>query len=84
MEILYTIIIGFIIGLVAKLIMGGGGAGGFIITTLLGIGGALVAHFIGATFGWYLPGQPAGFIASILGAMLLLFIFHKANSRRAI
>jgi len=76
MHILWTIIIGFVIGLVAKLLMPGRDPGGFIITTLLGIAGALVANYLGHALHWYAPGQPAGFIASVIGAILLLVIYR--------
>ncbi|MDB5038896.1 MAG: GlsB/YeaQ/YmgE family stress response rane protein [Bacteriovoracaceae bacterium] len=83
MGIVVTIIIGFVIGIVAKFFMPGRDPSGFILTTLLGIGGAVLATYIGQALGWYVAGQPAGFIASVIGAMLLLFIYH-ALSRRAI
>jgi len=61
MEILYTILIGLVIGIVAKLLMPGKDPGGFIITTLLGIAGAVVAKYIGQAMNWHQSGQPAGF-----------------------
>ena len=73
---LWTIIIGFVIGVVAKFLMPGKDPGGFIITTLLGIAGSFTASYIGQTMGWYPPGAPAGFIMSVLGAMLLLFLYR--------
>ena len=84
MSILWTIIIGIIVGIVAKLLMPGRDPGGFIITALLGIAGAFIAHFIGRAMGWYSEGQPAGFIASVLGAILLLAIYRMATGRRTI
>jgi uncharacterized membrane protein YeaQ/YmgE (transglycosylase-associated protein family) len=76
MHLLYTIIIGFIVGFIAKFLTPGREPGGFIITTLIGIGGALLAEWIGQAVGWYAPGQSAGFIASIIGAIILLAIYH--------
>lgn len=75
MNIIFVILIGLVVGVIAKFLMGGG-PGGMIMTILLGIAGAVVASFIGQAVGWYAYGQPAGFIASVLGAMLLLFIYH--------
>ncbi|HTD66202.1 MAG TPA: GlsB/YeaQ/YmgE family stress response membrane protein [Candidatus Limnocylindria bacterium] len=71
MEIIVTILIGLVVGVVAKFLMPGRDPGGFIITTLLGIAGAFVARFVGERFGWYAPGEPAGFIAAVGGAVLL-------------
>ena len=73
----WTILIGFIAGAVAKLLMPGKDPGGFIITTLLGIAGALVASFLGRALGWYQEGAGAGFIAAVLGAILLLWIYRQ-------
>lgn len=70
--ILGTLVIGLIVGAIAKFLMPGRDPGGFLITILLGIAGAFLAGFLGRLIGWYEPGQPAGFIASIIGAMLLL------------
>ena len=77
MSILLTIIMGFIIGLFARALMPGKDAMGFIMTTLLGIGGALIGKFIGQEIGWYTHEQSAGFFVSLLGALLLLFIYHR-------
>ena len=77
-----TLIIGLIVGAIAKLLMPGRDPGGCIVTTLLGIVGALIAGYIGHAIGWYQPGQPAGFIASIIGAMLLLLIYRLIVGRR--
>jgi uncharacterized membrane protein YeaQ/YmgE (transglycosylase-associated protein family) len=81
MHLLWTLIIGLIIGAVAKLLMPGKDPGGFIITMLLGVAGSLVATYRGPAIGWYPPGSPAGFIASVLGAMLLLFIYRMFARR---
>lgn len=71
-----TLIIGLLVGAVAKLLTPGRDPGGCIITILLGIAGAFVAGYLGQAIGWYQPGQPAGFIASVIGAMLLLLIYR--------
>jgi uncharacterized membrane protein YeaQ/YmgE (transglycosylase-associated protein family) len=76
MDILVMIIVGLIVGAIAKLLMPGRDPGGIIVTILLGIAGALIAGFLGRSLGWYGPGEAAGFIASVLGAMLLLFIYR--------
>ncbi|HUF11418.1 MAG TPA: GlsB/YeaQ/YmgE family stress response membrane protein [Rhodothermales bacterium] len=82
MGILFSIIIGLVVGIVAKFLMPGKDPGGFIITTLLGIAGALVAKFIGQGLGWYDEGESAGFIASVFGAILLLFLYRVIIGRR--
>ena len=79
--ILSTIIIGLIIGVVAKLLMPGPDSGGFILTTLLGVGGSFAASYLGQVLGWYQHGQPAGFVASILGAMLILYLYRCFKPR---
>jgi len=74
MGILWTIIIGFLAGIVAKFIMPGKNEpSGFILTTLLGIVGAFLASFIGQSIGWYEAGEGAGFIGAIVGSIILLF-----------
>lgn len=78
-----TLIIGLIVGAIAKLLMPGRDPGGCLITILLGIAGAFIAGYLGRAIGWYEPGQPAGFIASVIGAMLLLLsyrIFFRRGS----
>ena len=82
MHWLWTFIIGLIVGIVAKLLMPGRDPGGFIITALLGIAGAYLAHWIGQAVGWYQPDQPAGFIASVIGAIILLAIYHMVRRNR--
>lgn len=79
MTLIWTIIIGFFIGLIARFIMPGRDAMGFIFTTLLGIVGAVLAQFLGQALGLYTQGEPAGFIASVLGALLVLFISHRVR-----
>ena len=79
MYILWTIMIGLLIGIVARYLMPGRDTMGFLFTTLLGIGGALIAQFLGQAAHLYLPGEPAGFIASVLGAMLILWFGRMMN-----
>jgi len=81
MEILGTILIGLLVGIVAKLLMPGRDPGGFIITTLLGIAGAFVAKYIGQAMGWYAEGQSAGFLASVVGAVILLALYRITFGR---
>ncbi len=73
---IWTIFIGLIIGVVAKFFMPGRDPGGFIITILLGIGGAMLASWAGSSMGAYENGQPAGFLAAVLGAMVILFFYR--------
>jgi uncharacterized membrane protein YeaQ/YmgE (transglycosylase-associated protein family) len=83
MDFLWTLIIGLIVGAIAKLLMPGRDPGGFIVTMLLGVAGALLAGFLGRAMGWYdSPGSGPGIIASILGAMLLLFLYRLFTRRR--
>lgn len=82
MNIVWSIIIGFVVGLLAKFIMPGKDPGGFIVTALIGIGGALVANYLGRAMGWYGPDQAAGFVASIVGALLLLFLYRMVRPNR--
>ena len=77
-----TLVIGLIIGAVAKLLMPGRDPGGCLVTVLLGIAGALVAGYLGRAIGWYEPGAPAGFIASVIGAMLILLLYRLFLRRR--
>ena len=82
MSIIWAIIIGLLVGIVAKFIMPGRQGGGFIVTALLGIVGAVVATFLGQALGIYAAGQSAGFIASVVGAILVLFIYNLVTRRR--
>ena len=83
MHILWMLIIGLIVGALAKLVMPGKDPGGTVMTILLGIAGSFVAGFLGRALGWYDPGEPAGFIASILGATIVLAIYRAMTGRRA-
>jgi uncharacterized membrane protein YeaQ/YmgE (transglycosylase-associated protein family) len=76
MHWIWTILIGFVAGLIAKAVTPGAGPSGFWLTAILGIAGAIAATFIGQLMGLYAEGQPAGFIASVLGAVILLVIYH--------
>jgi uncharacterized membrane protein YeaQ/YmgE (transglycosylase-associated protein family) len=81
MHIIVTIIIGFLAGLVAKMLMPGKDPGGFIITTLLGIAGAFVAKYIGVAMNLYRPEDAVGFIASVIGAIVILALYHLFTRR---
>ena len=84
MGILWTIIIGFVAGVVAKFIMPGDNEpSGFILTTILGIGGAFIATWIGQALGWYSANQGAGFIGAIVGAVIVLFIYGMIAKPRS-
>ena len=76
MGIIWTIIIGFIAGVIAKFVMPGPNEPqGFILTTILGIVGAIVATYLGQALGWYQPGEGAGFIGAVVGAIIVLFVY---------
>jgi uncharacterized membrane protein YeaQ/YmgE (transglycosylase-associated protein family) len=86
MGILWTIIIGFIAGVIAKFLMPGDNEpSGFILTAVLGIVGAFVATYLGQALGWYRPGEGAGLIGAVVGAIIVLFVYHLvAGNRRAV
>ena len=79
MSILGWIVFGLAVGVVAKLLTPGRDPGGMIVTVLLGIGGALVAGFLGRMLGWYGEGDPVGFIMAVVGAILVLFVYRKLS-----
>ena len=82
MGIIWTIIIGFVAGVIAKFIMPGDNEpSGFILTTILGIVGAFVATWLGQALVWYSPGQGAGFIGAIVGAIIVLFVYGLVAGR---
>jgi uncharacterized membrane protein YeaQ/YmgE (transglycosylase-associated protein family) len=83
MGIISAIIIGLIVGAIAKFIMPGKDPGGWIVTILLGLAGSFLAHFLGRSLGWYSDGEPAGFIASVVGAIILLAIYRLFAKRTA-
>ena len=80
--LLWTALIGLVIGVIAKFFMGGKDAGGCLVTILLGVAGSFVANWIGRTVGFYREGEAAGFIMSVAGAMLLLFLYRKITGGR--
>jgi uncharacterized membrane protein YeaQ/YmgE (transglycosylase-associated protein family) len=85
MGILWTIVIGFLAGVLAKLIMPGRNEpSGFVLTTILGIVGAMIATFLGQALGWYSPGEGAGLIGAVVGALALLFVWAFVARRRAV
>ena len=81
MGIIGTIVVGLIVGAIARFVLPGEQKMGWILTCLLGIAGSVVAGFIGQALGWYAAGQGAGWIASVLGAALLLFVVQKLRSK---
>ena len=83
LDFLWMCVIGLIAGALAKLIMPGKDPGGIIITMLLGIAGAVLAGFLGRALGWYEPGQGAGLIMSVIGAVLLLAIYRMVKRNPA-
>lgn len=83
MGIIWTIIIGFVAGIIAKFIMPGSNEpSGFIMTTILGIVGAFVASYLGQALGWYAPGEGAGLIGAVVGAIIVLFVWGFIAKRR--
>lgn len=82
MGVIWTIIIGLIVGIIAKFLMPGRDPGGFIITAIIGVVGSIIATYIGRAMGFYQVGEPAGFIASILGAIVLLFVYRMVTRSR--
>ena len=82
MSIIWTILIGFIVGIVAKFLMPGRDPAGFIITALIGIAGSLIATYLRRFMGYYQVGESAGFIAAVLGAIVLLFVYRLVAGKR--
>ena len=83
MGIIWTIIVGFVAGVIAKFIMPGDNEpSGFILTTILGIVGAFVASYLGQALGWYRPGEGAGLIGAVVGAIIVLLIYGMVTGRR--
>jgi uncharacterized membrane protein YeaQ/YmgE (transglycosylase-associated protein family) len=84
MGIIWTIVIGFVAGVIAKFIMPGSSnePSGFVLTTILGVVGAFVASYLGQALGWYTPGEGAGLIGAVVGAILVLFIWGLIAKRR--
>ncbi len=81
MHLIWTILIGFVAGLIAKAITPGAGPGGFFLTAALGIGGSLAATYLGQLVGWYQAGQSTGFIGAIVGAIVLLGAYHLVTRK---
>lgn len=83
MGIIWTIVIGFVAGVIAKFLMPGNNEpAGFVLTTILGIVGAFIASFLGQALGWYAPGEGAGLIGAVVGAFILLFVWGIVVKRR--
>lgn len=83
MGIIGWIVFGLIVGAVAKLLMPGRDPGGWVVTILLGIAGAMVGGFLGRAAGWYGPNEAAGFLTSILGAIVLLVLYRMVRGQHA-
>jgi uncharacterized membrane protein YeaQ/YmgE (transglycosylase-associated protein family) len=81
MDIIIWIVFGLVVGIVAKFLMPGRDPGGFIVTTLLGIVGALLAGWLGRALGFYQPGEAAGFLMAVVGAIIVLAIYRMVASR---
>lgn len=84
MNLLWTLIIGLIVGAIAKLVMPGRDPGGILVTMLLGVAGAFVGTYVGRTLGMYDTGQGAGIIMSVIGALLLLLLYRVIVGRRTV
>jgi uncharacterized membrane protein YeaQ/YmgE (transglycosylase-associated protein family) len=84
MGIIWSIVIGFIVGALAKFIMPGKDPGGMIVTIIIGIAGAMLAGFLGRAMGWYAEGESAGFIASLIGAIILLAGYRAVKGKRTV
>ena len=83
MGIIWAILIGFVIGLIAKMLTPGRDPSGFFITAAIGIAGSLLATYAGQALGWYAPDAPAGFFGSLIGAIILLVLYHMVRRRSA-
>jgi uncharacterized membrane protein YeaQ/YmgE (transglycosylase-associated protein family) len=83
MHIIGWIVFGLVVGIVAKFLMPGRDPGGFVITALLGIGGALVGGFVGRLIGWYGEGDPVGFVMAVIGAVIVLSVYRFTLGRTA-
>ena len=82
MGLIWTILIGFIVGVLAKFVTHGPGPTGFFLTAALGVAGSIIATFLGRALHWYAPGQSAGFIGAFIGALVLLVIYHMVVKSR--
>lgn len=81
MSLIGTLLVGLIVGLIARALKPGDDKLGFIMTSLLGVAGSFLASYGGTALGWYKPGEPAGWIASIIGAVLLLIVYGFFKSK---
>lgn len=81
---IWTLVVGLIIGAIAKFLIPGKDPGGMIITMLLGVAGAFTANLIGSSMGYYDPNEPAGFVSSVIGAVILLAIYRAVIGRKSI
>jgi len=81
LSLIGTIIVGLVVGLIARALKPGDDSMGLIMTIILGIAGSLIAGYVGRALGWYQPGQAAGWIASVIGAIVLLIIYHLVRRR---
>lgn len=79
---LWSLLVGLIVGIVAKFLMPGRDPGGFIITAVLGVAGAMLASFVGGAMGVYKPNEPAGFVSAVIGAVILLAIYRSVSGRK--
>ena len=84
MSIIWMLLVALVVGAIAKLMMPGKDPGGIFVTMLLGVAGALVAGFLGRGLGWYREGDPVGWFASVIGAVLLLGLYRLVATRRAL
>ena len=82
MSILGWILFGLVVGVVGKFLMPGRDPGGFVLTILLGIAGALIGGFVGQSLGFYQPGEPAGFVMAVIGSIVLLLLYRMFVGRR--
>lgn len=81
LELIWIVIIGLVVGVVARFLMPGPDPAGFLVTALLGMGGAVVATYLGRAVGLYGAGEGAGFVASVIGAILVLFVYRRVRAR---
>ena len=84
MGVIGWIIFGLIVGIVAKFLMPGRDPGGFVITAIIGIVGALLGGYLGRAIGWYREGEPAGFVVAVLGSIVLLVLYRLVLGRRSV
>lgn len=82
MNLVWMLIIGLVVGIIAKFLTPGRDPGGCLITMALGVGGAFLAGYLGRAAGWYSEGDPVGFIASVVGAILILLLFRLITGRK--